>query len=124
MAKWRGTEAGGVAIYYPRRAYDMWNTRYFVVPSYVNGWQDEARASAAFRFATELIDPEEGRFAGPSGKEESTKWMETQDFEVLRNEQALPRAGWCMACKCSNGTTRRRAWIKPKPGTEFCILRM
>ncbi len=50
------------------------------------------RASAAFRFASELIYPEKGRFDGPHGKEESRKWMDTQDFEVLRNEQEFPRS--------------------------------
>jgi len=92
IAQRLGTEAGRKVIYFPRRAYDMWNTRYFVVPSYANGWLDETRASAAFRFASELLYPEKGRFDGPHGKEESKQWMETQDFEVLRNEQEFPRS--------------------------------
>jgi hypothetical protein len=92
VAKWLGTEAGEKVIYLPRRAYDMWNTRYFLVPSFANGWCDETRASAAFRFESESIYPERGRFDGPHGKEESKKWVETQDFEVLRNEQEFPRS--------------------------------
>ncbi len=92
VAKWLGIEVGEKVIYFPRRAYDMWNTRYFLVPSFANGWRDETRASAAFRFESELIYPEKGRFDGPSGKKESKKWMDTQDFEVLRNEQAFPRS--------------------------------
>jgi hypothetical protein len=92
VAKWLGTEVGEKVIYFPRRAYDMWNTRYFVVPAYANGWRDETRASAAFRLESELIYPEKGRFDGPQGKEESKKWMDTKDFEVLRNEQEFPRS--------------------------------
>ena len=92
IAKWLGTEVGEDVIYFPRRAYDMWNTRYFVVPAFANGWRDETRASAAFRFESESIYPEKGRFDGPNGKEESKKWMDTQDFEVLRNEQEFPRS--------------------------------
>jgi hypothetical protein len=92
IAMWLGTKVGEKVIYFPRRAYDMWNTRYFVVPSYANGWRDESRASAAFRFESELIYPEKSRFDGPHGKEESKRWMDTQDFEVLRNEQEFPRS--------------------------------
>ncbi len=92
IAKWLGTAVGQEVIYFPRRAYDLWNTRYFVVPAFANGWCDEARASAAFRFESEPIYPEQGRFDGPNGKEESKKWMDTQDFEVLRNEQEFPRS--------------------------------
>jgi hypothetical protein len=92
IAKQFGTEAGNILIYFHRRAYDIWNTRYFIVPSYANGWRDETRASAAFRIASEFIYPEKDRFDGPHGKEESKKWMETQDFEVLRNEQEFPRS--------------------------------
>jgi hypothetical protein len=92
IAKWLGTEVGTPVIYFPRRAFDMWNTRYFVVPAYANGWRDEMRASAAFRFASELIYPKHGRFDGPHGREDSKEWMDTQDFEVLRNEQEFPRS--------------------------------
>ena len=92
IANWLGTDLGTQVIYFPRRAFDMWNTRYFVVPAYANGWRDEMRASAAFRFESELIYPEKGRFDGPLGREDSKKWMDTQDFEILRNEQELPRA--------------------------------
>ena len=91
-ARQLGTTAGTKVIYYPRRAYDVWNTRYFVVPANASGWRDPARASAAFRFATELIYPEKGRFAGPGGQEEAAKWIEQQDFELLRNEQEFPRS--------------------------------
>jgi hypothetical protein len=87
-----GTEVGKRVIYFPRRAYDMWNTRYFVVPVYANDWRDEMRASAAFRFESELIYPERGRFDGPHGKDDARNWMETQDFEVLRNLQEFPRS--------------------------------
>ncbi len=91
-AKRLATESGRSVIYAPRRAYDMWNTRYFVVPAFANGWLDETRASAAFRFASELIYPERGRFDGTHGKEEAKMWMDIMDFEVLRNEHEFPRS--------------------------------
>ena len=104
-------------IYFPRRAYDMWNTRYFVVPAYANGWRDEMRASAAFRFESELIYPEKGRFDGPDGKEESKKWMDTQDFEVLRNEQEFPRS-WVVHERESDQAVRRAVApsLEPRAG--------
>jgi hypothetical protein len=87
-----GIEVGNKVIYFPRRAYDMWNTRYFIVPSYPNGWLDEGRAAAAFLFESESLYPEKGRFDGPDGPQESRKWMETQDYRVLKNEREFPRA--------------------------------
>ena len=87
-----GIEVGKEVIYFPRRAFDMWNTRYFVVPSYTKGWLDDSRGSAAFIFETESIYPEKGRFNGPKGKDASRNWVETQDYRILRNNQEYPRA--------------------------------
>ena len=38
-----GIELGKVVVYYPRRAYNMWNTRYFIIPADSGGWRDKAR---------------------------------------------------------------------------------
>ena len=120
IARWLDTEVGAQVIYLPRRAYDMWNTRYFVVPAFANGWRDELRASAAFRFECELIYPGNGRFAGPRGKEASKIWMDTQDFEILRNEQEFPRS-WVVhtarAIKGADGPSRQ-----PRPEEKREIL--
>jgi hypothetical protein len=117
MAKRLGARAGEKLIYFPRRAYDMWNTRYFVVPANANGWRDEKRASAAFRLASELIYPGRGRFDGPHGDEESREWMNTQDFEVLRNAQEFPRA-WVVhrarAIKPVEGPSRKPQDVSKK----------
>ncbi len=92
IAKILSIEVGKQVLYLPRRAYDMWNTRYFVVPFNSNGWNDPTRASAGFLFASESICPENGRFDGPDGKQESKKWLENNDFWVLRNAQEFPRS--------------------------------
>ncbi len=109
VAKQLGIEAGEKVIYFPRRAFDMWNTRYFVVPSHPNGWRDESRAAAAFIFQSKSIYPEQQRFEGPNGKEESRKWVETQDYRILRNEQEYPRS-WVVhkvrAVKPTEGLSR------------------
>ena len=40
-------------VYFPRRAYDLWNTRYIIVPFDADGWRDPTRASAPFLFQTQ-----------------------------------------------------------------------
>ena len=92
IAKALGIEVGKQVVYYPRRAYDMWNTRYFVVPYFTNGWNDHDRGSAAFEFQIESIYPENGRWSGPRGDEESNRWQEHHDIRVLRNDQEYPRS--------------------------------
>src|SRR5262249_51692098 len=44
-------------VVYPRRGFDMWNTRYFVLPLPPNGWKDEHRGYAAFLPNTDLVYP-------------------------------------------------------------------
>ena len=111
IAKSLGINAGEQVVYYTRRAYDMWNTRYFVVPSYPNGWRDPMRGSAGFVFASEMIYPEKGRFDGPNGQAESQKWVDTQDFRVLRNGREFPRS-WVVhsarAIDAVDGLSRER----------------
>ena len=62
MADRLGVEVGSNVVYFPRRAYDMWNTRYFVLPYHPNGWRDEARGYAAFLFQSERVDPKPEHF--------------------------------------------------------------
>jgi hypothetical protein len=92
LARTLEIEVGKQVVYSPRRAYDMWNTRYFVVPYFTNGWGDHTRGSAAFIFESEQVYPEVDRFSGPNAKEESNKWIAAQDFRVLRNNQEYPRS--------------------------------
>ena len=92
VAESLGVELGKKVVYYPRRGFDMWNTRYFVVPAYPNGWRDENRGFASFLFKTQPVYPERDRFLGPNGKEEYKEWVETKDFRIQRNDQEFPRA--------------------------------
>ena len=88
-----GVELEKEVVYFPRRAYDMWNTRYFIVPYWHGGWNDENRGYASFIFETERIYPDPDRFSNPNGGKEAEKnWIETKDFQVLRNLQEFPRA--------------------------------
>jgi hypothetical protein len=87
-----GIKSGDTIIYYPRRGFDLWNTRYFVLPYFPNGWKDEMRATAAFRDHTRSVYPKEDQFLVPGGKEKLSQWINANDFHVVRNEQEFPRA--------------------------------
>jgi hypothetical protein len=87
-----GATPGQKVVVYPRRSFDMWNTRYFVLPAVPNRWDDEHRGFASFVFDTDPVYPRPGAFDGPGGRERSRTWFEREDVQVLRNRRAYPRA--------------------------------
>ena len=88
-----GVELGKEIVYYPRRAFDMWNTRYVIVPYWHGGWRDEYRGFAAFISDSKRIYPDADQFRVPKGGVELEKnWIETSDFRILRNLNEFPRA--------------------------------
>ena len=87
-----GLLPGQPLIVFPRRSFDMWNTRYFVLPANPNGWNDETRAYAAFVTDAERIYPPPDAFEGPDGAERRRRWVARSDFQVFRNRAAYPRA--------------------------------
>jgi hypothetical protein len=87
-----GVGVGEPVVYFPRRAYDLWNTRYLIVPFDAGGWRDPTRASAPFLFRTSQVYPDPAGFDGPRGTERAREWTETRDFRVLRNLEQYPRA--------------------------------
>ena len=91
-AEWLGVTPGQKVVYFPRRSFDMWNTRYFILPWYPNGWLDESRGFAAFLEESELIYPPHERFQGADKADEIKAWIETHDYQIRRNRQAYPRA--------------------------------
>jgi hypothetical protein len=91
-ARMLGAKAGEQVVVYPRRGLDMWNTRYFVLPLYPGGWKEEHRGYAAFLPSTDSIYPRYDDFNGPGGKARRQAWVERQDFQILRNRNAYPRA--------------------------------
>ncbi len=92
VALTHGIELGDEVVYYPRRAYDMWNTRYFILPADSGDWRDPMRGTASFLFQSERVYPEQQRFIGPHGAEEWKKWTESSDFIVQRNLRVFPRS--------------------------------
>ena len=92
IARSLNINVGDNILYYPRRGFDLWNTRYFILPCFPNGWNDEQCATSAFLDQARSIYPKEDRFKGPGGEDEQRQWIFTKDFRILRNEQAYPRA--------------------------------
>jgi hypothetical protein len=92
MAEHFKVEVGTEVVYFPRRAFDMWNTRYFVLPYHPGGWREEGRGYASFVFQSEAVYPEPERFQGKKGADLFKDWLENHDFQVQRNLQECPRA--------------------------------
>jgi hypothetical protein len=87
-----GITPGQKVVYFPRRSFDMWNSRYFVLPEFPNGWLDEHRGYAAFLWDTEMIYPPPDRLDTPEKQEARKTWIETHDFQIRRNLKVFPRA--------------------------------
>jgi hypothetical protein len=86
-----GLKPGQKVWYYPRRGFDLWNTRYFIVPGRLV-WDSTARGYAACLPHSTFLDPPPGAFDGPDGALRRARWEDTEDFRILRNDAAFPRA--------------------------------
>jgi hypothetical protein len=86
-----GVKPGTPLLAYARRAFDMWNTRYFVLP-YSSRWDDSYRGIASFVERTERIEPPPEAFEGPGGQEKEIAWAKTHDYQIRRNLNEYPRA--------------------------------
>ena len=75
--------------YYPRRAFDLWGARYFVIPRGPYNWLEPNRAIASFLPNSEVIYP---RPADLESAEFRERWDEDKDWQLLRNPSAFPRA--------------------------------
>ncbi len=92
MARSLGVELGKEVVYFPRRTFNMWNTRYFILPMFPNGWRDEYRGFATFLQESERIFPEPEKFRRPEAKQAAQEWIENHDFQIRRNLEEHPRA--------------------------------
>jgi hypothetical protein len=70
----------------------MWNSRYFILPWFPNGWRDESRGFAAFLENSELVYPPHERFQGADKEKEVKAWIQNHDYQIRRNLKAYPRA--------------------------------
>jgi hypothetical protein len=78
-------------VYYPRRGFDLWNTRYFIMPAYTV-WSNPERGVASLLHETEPIYPAKDQFEGADGRKRQEAFLREQDYQVVRNPGAYPRA--------------------------------
>ncbi len=78
-------------VYYPRRGFDMWNTRYFILPG-IPAPTNPDRGIASFLLDTETIYPKPGSFDGPDGARLREEQLLSEDVQILRNRAPMPRA--------------------------------
>jgi hypothetical protein len=91
MARTLGVPTGQPVVYYPRRSFDLWGARYFLLPA-TPDWTDPNRGFASFLDQTELIHP-----SGPTLEEKPSEkrpepWSTRPDWQLRRNLAAYPRA--------------------------------
>ena len=86
---------GTTLVYFPRRGIDLWNSRYFILPFYPR-WSEPRRGIAAFVTDIELVAPAAGDGTSASADEKDRErwkdWVKREDWQVLRNHNAMPRA--------------------------------
>jgi hypothetical protein len=92
LVKGLGIDPATDIVAYPRRGFDMWNTRYFVLPYYPGNWTDQNRGYASFLENSEQIYPTPEMFKGPGGRERELAYVKEQDFLIRRNLSYMPRA--------------------------------
>ncbi|MFO0952106.1 MAG: hypothetical protein U0835_13350 [Isosphaeraceae bacterium] len=88
----RGAVDGQPVLYYTRRGYDLWGTRYFILPMEPNGWQDATRGVAAFLAGGDTLAPGPDLMTRPENAAKLDDYIRTQDWMLLRNRAAFPRA--------------------------------
>jgi hypothetical protein len=87
-----GVPPGQKVVYFPRRSFNLWGSRYFILPQFPNGWLDEFRGYASFLHETEPIYPPPVQFQGPGKQDARREWIEKNDIQIRRNLRAFPRA--------------------------------
>jgi hypothetical protein len=83
--------AGQAVVYFPRRSFDLWGARYFLLPALPN-WQSPVRGFASFLDQTELIHPSPDVLHEQQDREGREPWAVRQDWQLRRNRAAYPRA--------------------------------
>ena len=90
-ARYLGITPGDKVVVYPRRGFDLWNSRYFILP-FLHRWDDADRGVASFLPQTSRVYPPADQFQGPEGQAGQEEWARKHDYQILRNESAFPRA--------------------------------
>ena len=77
-----GVATGPPMYSFPRRGFDLWNSRYVVAPVAANGWLGK---EAGFK---RIVPPDEL----VQDAERARRWIHEKNWQLLRNRDAFPRA--------------------------------
>jgi hypothetical protein len=91
IARTANLAPGEPYMYYPRQSFDVWNTRYFIVPAKLLA-TDTYRGFASFLPQTKVLYPDLNSFEGPGADERRERWYFAKDVSLLRNKVVFPRA--------------------------------
>jgi len=91
IARAFGVPAGGPLAYFPRRSFDLWGARYFLLPASPE-WASTERGFASFLDRTELIYPSLDVLHEEPMPGRGEPWAVRQDWQLRRNKAAYPRA--------------------------------
>ncbi len=92
MARALGLAEGREVRYFPRRGFDLWGARYFVLPALPHDWMSKSRGFASFLDQTDLIYPDLDVLGGETVEAGRESWGVRQDWQLRRNRAAYPRA--------------------------------
>ena len=82
-----GIKPGQTICYYPRRGYDLWGVRYFILPVRTIGWKTEDRGFAAFLPKTDVIYPARDQMDTPA---KFARWADREDVSAPPQQGRLP----------------------------------
>jgi hypothetical protein len=91
----RGARHGQRILYHTRRGYDLWTTRYFILPMDPADWQSVARGFASLVANGEMIAPDSNltsHLEEPKNRQRLEAWVQDRDWQLIRNKAAYPRA--------------------------------
>ena len=80
MARTLGVPAGQPVVYYPRRSFDLWGTRYFLLPASPD-WKSPSRGFLSFLDQTDLIYPSL-EVVQERGEEGRDSWSMREDWQL------------------------------------------
>ena len=90
MARILGVPAGQRIVYLPRRSFDLWGARYFLLPASPD-WISPDRGFASFLNETELVYPDPEVLYNRPTRQGQEPWGQRHDWQLRRNLAAYPR---------------------------------
>jgi len=86
-----GLPAGQPVLYFPRRCFDLWGARYFLLPA-LPDWMSRERGFASFLDQTDLLHPGSELLQSGDLATGGEPWGVRQDWQLRRNRASYPRA--------------------------------